>query len=120
MGNIFGHKHLAWNQRQILQSWIPLLLSLFTYDNVGNIAGLNASYFNQNFHAANDQLRTLPLLLKGRSGVDRKMLRKIKSLQNSASAFQQQQHQQNGNVQDGNVQSTIPSSTNNNFISNEN
>ena len=88
MGNICGHhKRLRWNQRQIIQSWVPLLVNLFTYDNTGNIVGLNAAYFAHDFHAANDQLRTLPDLLKGRSGINRDILRKIKSLQQQTSTL---------------------------------
>ena len=88
MGNICGHhKRLRWNERQIIQSWVPLLMNMFTYDNTGTISGLNSSYFAQDFHAANDQLRTLPILLKGRSGIDKTLLRKIKSLQQQTSTL---------------------------------
>lgn len=85
MGNILGHcKRVKWNERQILQSWVPMLSGMFIYDHAGNITGLNDPYFAQDYHAANDQLRTLPLLLKGRSGINRKMLKKIASLSNTS------------------------------------
>jgi hypothetical protein len=109
MGNVCGHhKRLKWNERQIIQSWVPLLVDLFTYDSTGNISGLNATHFTQDYHAANDQLRTLPILLRGRSGINKQLLRKIKSLQHQTSTLiPNNLHQQ--------PQQPLPQQSNNNL-----
>ena len=106
MGNFVGKSH--WNDQQVMQSWLPMLTSIFTYDPTGVITGVNMQYFSGDPTAANDQLKALPLLLKGKSGVGRKTLKHIKLAQTQLNGnipnqnqqpLQHQQSRQFGNVQ---------------------
>ena len=79
MGNICGKG--IWNDQQVMQSWLPLLSNMFIYDpQTDDITGVNLSFFSGNIDTANDQIRALPLLLKGKAGVSRKTLKNIKKL----------------------------------------
>lgn len=85
MGNICGKG--VWNDQQVMQSWLPLLSDMFTYDpESDNISDINTNFFSGNIDNAKDQLRALPFLLKGKAGVSRKTLENIKNVKFPAEA----------------------------------
>jgi hypothetical protein len=88
MGNFCARS--TWNDQQVMQSWLPSLAGIFTYDGNGTITGLDESHtlVTTNSTIVGDQLKSLPLLLKGKAGVGKSTLNNIKALQSSKAKAQ--------------------------------
>jgi len=77
---IFRRKNPKWTDKTVLQSWIPMLMYMFTFDSDGNLTGTNSSCFSDDPCMCKGQLSTLTILLKGKTGVTSSLLSKLKAL----------------------------------------
>lgn len=76
-----------WKDDDVIQAWFPMLENLFKYDlQTKDIIGINITDININgknvsdSYIVQDQIRTLPILLKGKSGVNKQLLTRLKNL----------------------------------------
>lgn len=86
MGNICGYVQPKWSEKMVINSWIPMLAHLFKFDANGVVESLDEETVRNDPLLAKEQLSTLTVLLKKRTGVKKPLLEKIKSLHDSIKA----------------------------------
>ena len=85
MGSCNSQSRQSWTDERIVESWIPALKGMFTYDDDGKIVDIfhTDSEDFASRKAIVDQLYTLPILLQGKYGVTKDFLQKIEELQHA-------------------------------------
>jgi hypothetical protein len=64
----------SWTDKQTIQSWFPMLINLFVYNE-------NEEIVAHKFTAM-EQLKTLPVLLRGKAGVSKDTIHRLQRVYN--------------------------------------
>ena len=79
---LFRRRNPNWTDKTALQTWIPMLIHMFVFDTNDQLIHFDQTCFTENPSLFKGQLSTLTILLKGKTGVNKRLLRKLKIIYN--------------------------------------